>query len=188
MAATLTPTATHRKRWTREDCAFLERSGLLSGKWELLDGELVVKMPQNYPHANAVSFLLAYCFSLVGPARVRTQATMEVYTDDQSLNRPEPDVLVLREAVRRVPLATDVLLVAEVSDTTQADDFGHKATLYARAGIPEYWVLDVGRDLLVVFRLPEEGEYTQRTELTASDSATPLFASQGIGVAELLPH
>ena len=103
--STLTPTATHRKRWTRDDCAFLERSGLLMGNWELLDGEIVVKMPQNYPHANAVSFLLAYCFSLVGPARVRTQATMEVYAEDRSLNRPEPDVLVLRESVRRVPLA-----------------------------------------------------------------------------------
>ena len=186
--STLTPTATHRKRWTRDDCAFLERSGLLSGNWELLDGEIVVKMPQNYPHANATMRLIAYCLSLVGVDRLRTQATMEVYEEDQSLNRPEPDVLVLRESVRRVPLASDVLLVAEVSDTTQADDFGHKATLYARAGIPEYWVLDVARELLVLFRLPEGNEYAQRIELHASDSATPLFTDQPIAVSELLPQ
>lgn len=187
MGVILAPTPTHRKRWTREDCAFLERSGLLTGKWELLDGEIVVTMPQNYPHANAVSFLLAYCLSLVGPARVRTQATIEVYEEDQSLNRPEPDVVILSEPVRRVPLASDVLLVAEVSDSTQADDFGHKATLYARAGIPEYWVLDVARELLVIFRQPEGSEYSQRTEYHAADSATPLFTDQAVGVSTLLP-
>lgn len=173
---------------TREDCAFLERSGLLAGKWELLDGEIVVKRPQHYPHANATMRLISYCLGLVGVDRLRTQATMEVYADDQSFNRPEPDVLILREAVRRVPLASDVLLVAEVSDTTQADDFGHKATLYARASIPEYWVLDVGRDLLVIFRLPEKGEYTQRTELSPTDSAAPLFTDQTILVSALLPQ
>lgn len=173
---------------TREDCAFLERSGLLAGKWELLDGEIVVKRPQHYPHANATMRLISYCLGLVGVDRLRTQATMEVYADDQSFNRPEPDVLILREAVRRVPLASDVLLVAEVSDTTQADDFGHKATLYARASIPEYWGLDVGRDLLVIFRLPEKGEYTQRTELSPTDSAAPLFTDQTILVSALLPQ
>lgn len=187
MNGVLTPTPTHRKRWTREDCAFLERSGLLTGKWELLDGEIVVTMPQNYPHANAVSFLLAYCLSLVGPARVRTQATMEIHEADQSLNRPEPDLVILREPVRRIPLASDVLLVAEVSDSTQADDFGHKAILYARAGIPEYWVLDVPRELLVSFRQPESGEYTQRIEHHASDSAMPLFTDQAVLVSTLLP-
>jgi hypothetical protein len=65
-------TVNGRKRWSREDCAFLENAGFLQGRYELLDGEIVVKTGQNPPHAIAVMRVIAYCLPLFGPECVRT--------------------------------------------------------------------------------------------------------------------
>lgn len=192
MGTVLEPRATpeHRRRWSREECAFLENSGLLRERYELLDGEIVVKVSQNYPHAAAVMRLIAYALRLVDGEidRVRTQATMEVREDDRVANRPEPDVVVLRGPVRRVPDGTDVLMAVEVSDTTQGDDFGVKVGLYARAGVVEYWVLDLTRRRLVAFTEPRDGVYTGRAEWDANATAAPTFApDRPIAVRDLLP-
>jgi Uma2 family endonuclease len=154
----------------------LERAGLLHGRYELINGEIIVKMGQNRPHALAVSLLLAWLFSLFGAHRVQTQATMEVREDDRVTNRPEPDVLVLREPVDRVPTGGDALLAVEVSDTTQGDDLGFKVGLYARAGVEEYWVLDLSRRVLIAFRESRDGEYVRRDEFTENDTIAPLCA------------
>lgn len=185
----LPATANGRKRWSRDECRFLENAGLLKGRYELLDGEIVEKMGQNAQHAAAVMFVIEYLLSLFGRGRVRTQATMEVREDDRVLNRPEPDVAVLREGtVDRVPTGRDVLLAVEISDTTQADDFGRKVSLYARAGVAEYWVLDLDRRVLVAFRRPENDDWAVRDEFSETERVAPLSAPDNvILVSELLP-
>jgi Uma2 family endonuclease len=183
----LPPTPTGRKRWTRDDCTFLERAGLLTGRYELIDGEIIVKTGQNRPHALAVSLLLAWLFSLFGARRVQTQATMEVRADDQGTNRPEPDVLVLREPTDQVPTGEDALLVVEVSDSSQADDLGFKVDLYARAGVEEYWVLDISRRRLVAFRTSQNGTYTQRDEFDEGETVAPFCTPENpMRVADLI--
>jgi Uma2 family endonuclease len=168
----------------------MEDAGRLKGRYELLDGEVIVKMGQNGPHAVGVMRLIAYCLSLFPSGdRVRTQATMEVREEDRVTNRPEPDVLVLREGVGSViPHGGDVLLAVEVSDTTQGDDYGVKLHLYARAGVAEYWVLDLPRRVLVAFRQPDGERWQVRQEFAEADSVAPLVAPDRLArVADLLP-
>lgn len=188
----LEPTANGRKRWTRDDCAFLEVTGRLRGRYELLNGEIVSKTGQNAPHARTVMRLIAFALSLSDEDHVRTQATMEVRVEDRIANRPEPDVLMLREGTetKRTPDGSDALLIVEVADTTQSDDLGWKPGLYARAGVAEYWVVDLPRRVFVVFRSPnrETGEWADIREMAESDTiaceATPNVT---FGVRDLLP-
>ncbi len=184
----LPPTVTGRKRWSRADCRFLENACVLKGRYELLDGEIILKLGQNRPHALTVSLLLAYLFSLFGPRRVQTQATMEVKEEDRVTNRPEPDIAVLREEVAYVPTGYDVLLAVEISDTTQADDFGRKVSLYARAGVAEYWVIDLSRRVIIAYQQPQGDGWLSRTEYGETDTiASAAAPGAAVAVAELLP-
>lgn len=182
-------TSSRRKRWTRDECQFLENAGLLKGRYELLDGEIIINMGQNSPHGMAVMNVIVFLLSLFNKGRVRCQATMEVRQDDRVLNRPEPDIALLREIIYTgAPAGEDVLLAVEVSDTTQTEDYGHKVALYARAGVAEYWVLDLARRVLVVFRSPQRGEWLVRDEYAEEARIAPLTAPHTpIAVSELLP-
>jgi Uma2 family endonuclease len=184
----LPATATGRKRWSRDDCRFLENAGLLKGRYELIDGEIIVKMGQNPPHAMAVMRVIAYLLRFFHDDNLRTQATMEVQAEDRFANRPEPDVVALREMADTVPTGEDILLAVEVSDSTQADDLGRKVALYARAGVAEYWVLDLQRRVLIAFQTPQGNEWQTRAEYAETDTLAPLAAPEGvIRVADLLP-
>ncbi len=182
----------NRKRWTRDDCNFLERSGLIEERYELLDGEIISKMGQNRPHAITVALLLKWLIATFGGDFVQCQLPIEIAVSDRETNEPEPDASVLREPVsyylRSAPGPGDVRLVAEVSDSTLRDDLRTKAFLYARAGIPEYWVLDVVSRRLFVHRLPNDGQYTEITVYTESETvSTEAAVSVIVNITELLP-
>lgn len=184
----LPATDTGRKRWSRDDCRFLENAGLLKGRYELIDGEIIVKMGQKPPHAMAVMRVIAYLLQFFHDDNLRTQATMEVRAEDHPTNKPEPDVAALREVTGALPAGEDVLLAVEVSDSTQADDLGRKVGLYARAGVAEYWVLDLQRRVLIAFRTPQGDEWQTRAEYAETDTVAPLAAPEGaVHVADLLP-
>lgn len=182
----------NRKRWTRDDCNFLERSGLLEGRYELLDGEIISKMGQNQPHAITVTLLLKWLIAVFGGDFVIGQLPIEIAVSDRQTNKPEPDASVLREPVthylRSAPGPGDVRLVAEVSDSTLRDDLRTKAFLYARSGIPEYWVLDVISRRLFVHRAPHEGQYGEITVYTENETVSPEAAPDAMAtISELLP-
>lgn len=184
------PTPSGRPRWSRAAWEFLENAGLLTGKYEILDGEIIFKKPQDYPHSAAIARLLAYVIRLVGgdPDRFRSQANLTITGNDGEQNRPEPDVLILREPIRRVPTGDDIGLAVEVSDTTQAEDLGFKIGLYARAQIPEYWVLDLPRRRLIAFSNPQDGAYQTRIELSDESAVAPTFQpDHSIPLTDLLP-
>lgn len=182
----------NRKRWTRDDCNFLERSGLIEGRYELLDGEIISKMGQNQPHAITVTLLVKWLIAIFGGDFVIGQLPIEIAVSDQETNKPEPDASVLKEPVTRylrsAPGPGDVRLVAEVSDSTLRDDLRTKAFLYARASIPEYWVLDVVSRRLFVHRLPSEGQYGEITVYTEGEMVSPEAAPTATAsISELLP-
>ncbi len=127
---------------------------------ELLDGELIVVPPMNSPHGGGITginALLAHQF--YGRALVRVG--LPVIVDDYS--EPEPDFALVgmeeNEWRDRHPVASDVLLLIEVSDTSRGFDLKQKAHVYARASIPEYWVVDVVDQRLFVQRNPVAGRY-----------------------------
>ena len=151
------------KLWTREDCAVLEKAGLVEAeRYELIEGELILKMGKNYPHVLALTCLVTWLQACFGAMSVIYEAPIDLRPEDHPTSEPEPDVSVLVRSVREFsshPRPQDLRLVAEVADSSLAFDLTTKARLYARSGIVEYWVLDVDGRRLIVHREPVEGRY-----------------------------
>src|SRR5262249_40400221 len=151
----------NRKIFTRADCEKMVATGTLVGRYELIDGEIISKMGQKTPHAFVVMTVMNWLSGLFGSLRVRCQGPIEVAFEDREINEPEPDFAVLREPasayLEKHPGPGDILLIIEASDTSLRFDLEVKSSLYARAGIPEYWVLDIGGRRLISHRAPETG-------------------------------
>ena len=141
---------------------------------ELIEGELVRMSPINAPHAAAVKRLTELLRDQLGK-RALVGVQDPIVLDDQS--EPEPDISVLRRRADYYadahPSPADVLLIIEVSDTTLENDRDVKAHLYARAGIPETWVVDLNGDRVIVFRDLEGGEYTRMESVRRGAEITP---------------
>jgi Uma2 family endonuclease len=170
-----------RKRWTRSECARLEASGLLDQQHlELVDGELIDKMGKNRPHVNALVMMLAWLQGIFGVRFVNPEAPIDVSPEDNPTNEPEPDIIVLNRDTSLFrsanPGPQDLLLVLEVADTTLRFDLTIKAAVYARAGIVEYWVLDVTGRRLFVHRDPQAGSYSSILVYSEHEAVAPLAA------------
>jgi Uma2 family endonuclease len=181
-----------RIRWTRSQCETIRAAGILTGQYELIDGEIISKMGQNPPHPHAVNLILRYLARVIGIERVRVQATIEVGDADPEHNDPEPDLAVTEEPAdaysQRHPAPDELVLVVEVSDSTLRFDRGVKALLYARALIREYWVLDLGGRALYAHRNPTPEGYTQITRYTADEHAAVTSRPEALTpVSSLLP-
>jgi Uma2 family endonuclease len=173
---------------TRAQVKLLVDGGLVTpGTSEFLNGELIEKMPQNQPHVNTTKRTRRILESIFGWEHVGSQAPIRV--DDS--NDPEPDVFVLQQSTEsylETPEATDCTLVVEVSDSTLFWDRTEKLKLYARAGIPEYWIVDVNNRRLIVHRRPSSEEYLDIHTFTDAESVATLARPESeVAVAELLP-
>ncbi len=145
--------------------------------------------PQNGPHIAATLLIQAALASVFQSGWV-ILVQMPLVLDTGS--KPEPDLAVVRGEPRDfVPgPPTTAELVVEVADTTLAFDLGRKAELYARAGIPEYWVLNLLDRVLVVHRRPDcsTGGFDEITRLAETALVSPLAApTAAIPVRDLLP-
>ena len=135
---------------------------------ELIDGEVLDMSPIGSLHAAVVSRLARDFIVAIGSAAVvRVQDPLRI--DD--FNEPEPDLAILapREDfyATRHPGPGDTLLVVEVADSSLAHDLDTKAAVYAGAGIPEYWVIDLAGRGVVLFSDPRGSVYeTRRTHRT----------------------
>jgi Uma2 family endonuclease len=181
-----------RKRFTREEVDRLAETGVFAGqRYELIDGDLIDKMGQNPPHSSAIQLLLKCLAKFFEVDMIRVQHPMEGAPGDRERSLPEPDVAVLRknkvEYHRRHPRGDEMLLVIEVSDTTAAFDRSRKAMLYARAGVPEYWVLDLNGRMLVVHREPDGAQYRQIFLHTPEETVSLPGRSGNVRVADILP-
>lgn len=80
------------------------------------------------------------------------------------------------------------LLVIEVSDSSLRFDRDQKAQLYAKGGIPEYWIVNLVNDVLEVFRDPKDGAYQTKLVLKPTETISPLsFSDLEIAVSDLIP-
>lgn len=148
------------------------------GRVELIEGVVVDMAPAGMDHARVNSDLLARLHAAVASEGIAgidviTNGTLRV--DD--LNAPEPDVFVARPAaVGRYYLAKDALLVIEVSVSTLETDRAVKTPLYARAAIPEFWIVEPEARTIRLYRGPRP-DGTWDSETTVQDgSVSPLFA------------
>lgn len=133
---------------------------------ELLDGELVAMSPQKAPHAGIVEALTEVLMpALVGRARVRVQLPFAAGEHSE----PEPDVAIVPADEPRDRHPQRAALVIEVVDASVALDLGRKARIYAAAGVPVYWVIDVGRDVVHVHTDPTAKGYATVETVAAGD-------------------
>jgi Uma2 family endonuclease len=183
-----TATADNR-RFTREEYERLIEQGYFhpGERVELIDGILYEMSPQSADHGSGAYSsheALRSVFS-TGYA-VRSQLPLALGFDSE----PEPDVAVVLGNGRafRKTHPTTALLIVEVADSSLMKDRNLKASLYARAGIPEYWILNLVDWCLEVYREPKQGVYTSRTILREEDSVSPLSKPEvSIPVADLFP-
>lgn len=183
-----------RKRWNRSECAALEASGLLDQQHlELVEGELISKMGKKRRHVNGLTFLQVWLQEVFGTAFVNPEAPIDVAPEDNPTNEPEPDLIVLNQDSSHFtsanPRPEDLHLVVEIADTTLAFDLTTKAALYARAGIVEYWVLDLQNRRLIAHRNPAFGKYSTILVYSEYESVAPLAAPQSeFRVAQAFPR
>lgn len=177
------------RRWTRDEYHRMAESEILrpDDRVELIDGEIVTMAPQTSRHATAVQLVHEALRGAFGDGHsVRSQLPLALGENDE----PEPDLAVVSGSPR--DFAEDhpstALLVVEVAETTLGFDRSVKQSLYARFGIPEYWILNLPAGVLELHRSPEGDGYRERRVLTESDSIAPLAKPQAsIGIADLLP-
>lgn len=168
-----------QKRWTRDEYQIIVKAGLLQNKrYELIEGYIVEKMGQDRKHGLAVMKCQRWLSRIFGTDYVQSQLPALVDTD----NEPEPDVAVFKQmedSYPDSPPASEARLFVEVTNTTQTKDRQTKRAVYARNGVPEYWILDTGKRTLTMHREPLGDEYAQTTILTDAQSVTPLAAPDG---------
>lgn len=184
------------RRWTRAEYDRLIDKGVFQPdeRLELLAGHLVVREPQGDPHAFAIELVNEALRTAFGPEwRVRVQ--LPIALDDES--EPEPDVSVapgrLRESSEAKP--SRLVLVVEVAQSSLALDREYKGSLYARARVPEYWIVNLVDRVLEVCRDPRPDAsasygwaYRSIQSLSAGEQVSPLAAPAAhVPVADLLP-
>ncbi|MBC8142977.1 MAG: Uma2 family endonuclease [Armatimonadetes bacterium] len=165
-------------KWDADSYENLYSMGLLEhGKYELLEGDIVQKMAIKNAHALIVTLLFSYLLRFCTPRTLRSAFTLAVGVRSE----PEPDFAVL---FTESPTLTErgyvqpdnVRLVVEVGDSTVASDISTKSAIYAGAGIPEYWVIDVTGRRLLVHTAPVAGAYSSVLEYDETESVAPTFA------------
>lgn len=178
-----------RKRWTRAE---YERVSLDGEHLELVEGELISKMGKKRPHSNTLMLLRDWLLSIFGGRLVQTEVPIDVASEDNPTSEPEPDLIVTRQDGLYYsdwnPGSPDLRLIVEVADTTVGFDISTKARLYARAGIVEYWVVDIPGRRIIVHRDPRNGAYSDVVAYGEDELVSPLAAPRStLRVRDVLP-
>ena len=182
----------NRYRWTVQECHDMAASGQLVGRYEILDGEVVSKMGQKPAHAMTLTQLLEVMSRIFGPAFLRIQSPITLQAPDSVYTEPEPDIAVTcgpaADYAARHPGPEDLTLVIEVSDTTIRTDLIVKSRVYARAGIPEYWIVDLSTRQVHIHRNPTDESYRLISVHEETDTiAAATRPGDPIRVGDLLP-
>ena len=155
-----------RHRFSFDDVLGMVEAGLLSedDRVELIGGELIDMAPIGAGHDGVVSGLTRALVLACGDRGiVRVQSTLLLGPQDA----PQPDFTVVRPRAdfytTRHPGAADTFLVVEVADSSLRYDRMVKLPLYARAGAPEYWIVDLRARLLDAYRNPSPDGYAAPT-------------------------
>jgi Uma2 family endonuclease len=166
-----------RHRLTVDEYYRMAELGILApdARVELIEGEIIDMTPQGSRHAAILSRLNERIVKAVGSsAIVRCQQPIRL----GNRSEPEPDFAIVRSDpsyyARAHPVASDVLLLIEVSHTSVKYDRYVKAPLYARHGIVEVWVIDIEAARVLIFRVPRDGNYADASSVDRPDALTPV--------------
>ena len=177
--------------FSAEDYYRMAEVGILApdARVELLDGQVIDMLPIGPFHANSVRRLVNF-FARLGQGRWLLDMQNPVRLN--SLSEPQPDFALLRpsdeEYAHRHPTPADVLLLVEVAESSIRYDRGRKLAAYARAGIQEYWIVNLVDRVVEVYRQPlSSGQYASVERRQGTDTIAPAaFPDAAVTVADLL--
>lgn len=170
--------ASHPKvKLTVEQFDLLAEEGSLAGleRTELLDGDIYLMSPQYNRHSRAKSLFYDALLDWKRIHRpewaVRTETSVAMPPNDE----PIPDVILCDEPEGTKGIAVGLVhLLIEISDGSADYDVGYKAPLYARQGVPEYWVVDLIETIIVRHADPGPDGYADEREFRFGDSVLAL--------------
>ncbi|HLO47172.1 MAG TPA: Uma2 family endonuclease [Kamptonema sp.] len=174
-------------KWSVSDYHGMIEAGILRDRRvELLAGEICEMSPETPIHYNTTKRGAKYLEELLaGKADVRFNGPITL-----SDSEPEPDIAIVRSPESmyndRHPQPQDIYWIVEVAKTSLKKDLELKATIYASAGIQEYWVLNLSTKQIIVFKYPENGEYTTEQKFEAGKIIPLAFPNILVSVERLL--
>jgi Uma2 family endonuclease len=189
----MTPTGLDHERkahrWSRAEYERMAETGVFApdARLELIDGEVIGMPPQSTRHYSAILLVQEALRAAFGSGyHVRTQGPLAI--DGQS--EPEPDIAIVKGTVRD-HVSTHprtAALIVEIADTSLGFDRLTKKRLYARNGIPEYWILDLNAAALEVYRDPRGDDFSSKQTIGRDGSIAPLSVPQAVvPIVDLLP-
>lgn len=181
--------ATHH-RFTVDEFEQILEAGVLGDeiRYELLNGEIVEMTPVGSRHIGCVAWVERFLKARLGDsAMFISQSPVRML----GTLRPMPDVTVLRPRADWYTgsLATpeDMLLLVEVADSTVLLDRNEKRRMYAQSAVPEYWVVDIAHNTVVVHRSPAGGDYQDVAEYHPGESwRSPALGNDVVAAREVL--
>lgn len=186
-----TMTQTKVRLWNVDEYHRMLETGIIAAdeRVELIEGQVIPMSAKNPPHAATTLCASDYLKRLLAEvALVRVQDPIQL----SQYSEPEPDIAVVRIDPRKYinhhPAPNEIFLLVEVADTTLETDRKQKARLYARAGITDYWILDVNQRQVYVFREP--GIEAYKLELILQEDArlsSIAFPEIEIQISQMFP-
>lgn len=176
-------------KWTIADYHQMIAIGLLQDRRvELLEGEIVEMAPEGEPHAYYSDEAAEYLIYRLGDrAKVRQAKPI---TLQQNQSEPEPDIAIVQRLGQDYrehhPYAENIFWLIEYSDSSLNKDLEVKAKIYANAGIPEFWVINLRAMQLIVCRTPMPEGYLFKAVWTEPQICPLAFPDIAIAVNRLL--
>ena len=177
-----------KRLFNRSDYYKMAEIGILQpdARVELINGEIIDVSPINSFHAATVNVLNRLLLTSLG-----TSASISVqnplFLNDYS--EPEPDLVVAhyrRDEYRRAhPRVQDIFLLIEVADSSLDFDKGIKKQLYAKAGVPEYWVINLPEQQIEVYKQPEGEDYSFQKVFQGDNPISAQFISFALSPSDL---
>ncbi|BAZ86229.1 Uma2 family endonuclease [Dolichospermum compactum] len=177
--------------WTVDEYHRMAEAGIFepSERVELLEGKIICIVAKGISHRSAMGRT-----NKLLQKRLENQAWIAIQ-DPVKLNErsePEPDIAVVKidplDYADHHPTPTEIYLIIEVADSSLKLDTEIKAKAYSQAGIKDYWVLDVVKRELIVFRNPTTEGYQNQEIITEHQNISPLdFPDLEIVVSQMLP-
>ncbi|TAE60046.1 MAG: Uma2 family endonuclease [Nostocales cyanobacterium] len=174
-------------KWTVADYHKMIASDILTGRHcELINGKIIELSPELPQHYNTAKRGVNYLASvLYGKADVRFNGPITL-----SNSEPEPDIAIVKlpesQYNQHHPYPEDIFLVIEVANTSLAKELLIKKKVYAEAEIPEYWIINLQNQELIVFRQPENGDYLVEVKWQEKIINSLAFPNVDIFVSNLL--
>ncbi|MGB3759405.1 MAG: Uma2 family endonuclease [Rivularia sp. (in: cyanobacteria)] len=177
-------------KWAIKEYHQMIEAGIFDNRRvELLRGEIVEMSPEGEPHAYFSSEAGRYLIRLLGDkAMVRQEKPITLPNNSE----PEPDIAIVkplgREYLEHHPYPENVFWLIEYSNSSLEKDLETKTKIYAEVGIIEYWVINLKKRQLIIFREPSDGEYASKSTITEGTVYPLAFPDVAVSVEMIVSN